>query len=125
MKIIKEKKIPFQVVEKGDRIDIDSKIYFDVLYPTKELNQESKNNNSLVLKLQYGTFEMLFTGDIEKEGESELIKIYKNTKMLQSSFLKLAHHGAKTSTTKEFLDAVNPQIVLIRCGQKQYIWSSK
>ena len=61
---------------------------------------------------------MLFTGDIEEIAEKEILKEYKNNlEILNSNILKVAHHGSKTSSTKEFLDKVNPEIALIGVGK--------
>ena len=64
---------------------------------------------------------MLFTGDIEEKAEKEIVKQYQNTKTLKSDILKIAHHGSKTSTTDEFLKAVQPKIALIGVRRKQHI----
>ena len=58
---------------------------------------------------------MLFTGDIEEIAEKEILKLYKDR--LKANVLKVAHHGSKTSTSKEFLEAVSPQIALIGVGE--------
>ena len=60
---------------------------------------------------------MLFTGDIEKKAEEEILETYKNSKILESDILKVAHHGSKTSTTNEFLNKVKPKIALIGVGK--------
>ena len=54
------------------------------------------------------------TGDIEKKIEKELVKSGKN---LQSDILKIAHHGSKTSSTKDFISAVNPIVAIIQAGK--------
>ena len=71
------------------------------------------NNNSLVCKLIYKNFSMLFTGDIEKESEEKIVQFYKNTNKLNSNILKIAHHGSKTSSSPTFIEKVKPQIALI------------
>ena len=58
------------------------------------------------MKLNYNNFSMLFTGDIEKEAEEEICKTYKNSNILESTILKVAHHGSKTSSTEEFLEKI-------------------
>lgn len=89
-----------------------------ILWPKEEQIAENMlNNNSIVAKLSYENFSVLFTGDIEKIAEKQILKEYKNTNVLKSNILKVAHHGSKTSTTKEFLDKVKPQIALIGVGK--------
>ena len=55
---------------------------------------------------------MLFTGDIEKIAEERLLHMYKK-EQLNADILKIAHHGSKSSSTENFIEAVNPKIVLI------------
>ena len=69
----------------------------------------------MVCKLSYKNFSMLFTGDIE-EAEKDILKEY-DLNDLQSTILKVAHHGSNTSSSQEFVDAVNPQIALIGVGE--------
>lgn len=116
--IAKEKKIIINTVVAGEKIKIEENLYFDVLWPEKKkkISENSINNNSLVLKLVYKQFSILFTGDIEKIAEKEMLKKYKNDE-LKSTVLKIAHHGSKTSSTEEFINMVNPQIALIGVGE--------
>jgi competence protein ComEC len=72
------------------------------------------NNRSGVIKLSYGKNSFLFTGDLEKSAEREYAKKYKY--FLDSDVLKVSHHGSKTSTSKEFLNFVTPEISLISTG---------
>ena len=71
------------------------------------------NNKSIVFKLVYGDFSMLFMADAEYEVEKELLESGAN---LSSDILKIGHHGSKTSTTDEFLDMVNPKYAVVSCG---------
>lgn len=73
------------------------------------------NNNSLVFKTVIGNKTFLFTGDIEKEAEEDLISKYGNR--LKSDVLKVAHHGSSTSSTIEFIAFVDPEVALISVGQ--------
>ena len=59
---VKQKKINILVVKKGDRVTIEKGIYFEILWPKDKLISD---NNSMVAKLNYNQFSMLFTGDIE------------------------------------------------------------
>lgn len=115
--IIKEKNIKVKVVEAENRINIESELYFDVLWPDSDniITQNAINNNSLVCKLVHKRFSILFTGDIEEIAEKAIIAKYKN--QLKSTVLKVAHHGSKTSSTMEFINAVNPKYALIGVGK--------
>lgn len=70
-----------------------------------------ENNNSLILKITYGNFSFLITGDAETEEEQSL------SGELASTVLKVGHHGSKTSTSADFLQQVNPQHAVISCGK--------
>ena len=116
--IIKSKKINIKIAKKGDYIKIDQKSYIEILFPENQLIEENiLNNNSLVFKFCSMKLDMLFTGDIEEIAEKQLVKLYKNTKKLESDILKVAHHGSKSSTTSEFLNLVKPKIALIGVGK--------
>lgn len=119
LKIAKEKNIKVKIVETGEKIKIEKNLYFDILWPNpKEMISENiLNNNSLVCKLVYKKFSMLFTGDIEEIAEKQILKDDKNSKLLKSTILKVAHHGSKTSSIQEFLERVNPKIALIGVGE--------
>lgn len=118
LKIARDKKINIIVVKSGDKIKLDSKIYFDILWPENNLIEEnSTNNNSIVAKLIFDDFKMLFTGDIEQISENKIVQKYKSTNKLKSSILKIAHHGSKTSNTEEFLNLIKPKIALIGVGK--------
>ena len=118
--IVKERRIKFQVVNKGDRVEIERNIYFDILWPdnSKLISENVLNNNSIVCKLYYNNFSMLFTGDIEEIAEKEILRQYKdNRNILKSTIIKVPHHGSKTSSTHEFLEAVNSSFALIGVGK--------
>lgn len=120
IKIVKEKKIKIMVVEAGQRINIQKELYFDILWPSYKnvISENNINNNSLVCKMVYQKFSILFTGDIEEIAEKAILEKYKNTNILKSTILKVAHHGSKSSSTQEFLNAVKPKIALIGVGKK-------
>lgn len=103
------------MVEEGERINIEKDLYFEILWPSfnKVVDVNSLNNNSLVCKLNYKNFSMLFTGDIENQTERILVSKYKNTNILNSEILKVGHHGSKTSSNEEFLALIKPKIALI------------
>lgn len=76
----------------------------NILGPLK--NYKNKNDNSLVAKVSYYNYHMLFLGDISKEVETDLLNFHHNK--LASNYLKIAHHGSNTSSDKAFINAVNP-----------------
>lgn len=118
LKIVKDKKINVMVVKKDDEICIEKNLKIDVLWPKREqITDNVLNNNSIVAKVIYNNFSILFTGDIEKVAEENIIREYKDTNLLTSNIIKIAHHGSKTSSTEGFLNLVNPKIALIGVGR--------
>lgn len=75
---------------------------------------DQPNNHSVVLHLQYGQISFLLGGDIEAPIEQNLVRLHTP---LAATVLKSNHHGSKTSSTEAFLNAVNPQIVVISVGK--------
>ena len=125
MKTIAELKTPYRSLKAGDTLDFGGGVKFKVLWPTSEFvaemnggkdgkkdKQYNLNNSSLVGKLTYKNFSMLFTGDCEKESEAKIVERY-SAKDLKCDVLKSGHHGTTTSSTKDFVAAVNPSAVLI------------
>lgn len=118
--IIKKRKIKVLVVDIGDKLQIEKNLYLDILWPdnSKQINENVLNNNSIVCKLNYNNFSCIFTGDIEEIAEKQIVKYYKkNLKVLDSTILKVAHHGSNTSSTEDFLIKINPKIALIGVGK--------
>lgn len=88
-------------------------VEFRVLAPLEDL--ESTNENSLVYKLCYKKFSMLFCGDIEEKAERLLLDIYGDT--LRADVLKVPHHGSASATSDALLEAVQPQYAVISSGE--------
>lgn len=119
-RIVNMKKVNAHVVEVGNKIQIENNLYFYVLWPTSTnmISDNAINNNSLVCKLVYKNFSMLFTGDIEEIAEKAILSKYVNKQeVLNADILKVAHHGSKTSSIKEFINAVNPKYAVIGVGK--------
>ena len=122
IEIAKQRKTKIIVVEAGQTLKIEKDISFSILWPNAEnlITENALNNNSIVTKLTYGKFQMLFTGDIEQIAEDKIVEKYGDN--LKATILKVAHHGSKTSSIESFINAVNPEIALIGVRKKQYIW---
>jgi competence protein ComEC len=71
-----------------------------------------RNNQALVMKLKFGKCQILFSGDIEEEGEKEITKKYPE----KINLLKVPHHGSLTSSHKEFLTALSPDWAVVSVG---------
>ena len=118
--ISSKKNIKVRIVGKGDRLQIEKDLYFDIIWPDEQklIEENVLNNNSIVTKLNYKSFSMLFTGDIEETAEKEILKQYRNNlEVLKSSILKVGHHGSKTSSIQQFVEAVKPKVSLIGVGE--------
>jgi competence protein ComEC len=104
--------IPTRVLGRGfsDRVD---GVRVEVLAPDPE-DRGSLNDRSLVLRLSYGPTAILFTGDLEAEGEQRLIERSAGT--ATATILKAPHHGSHTSSSEILLASVRPQIAVISTG---------
>ena len=119
-RIVKNRRVNLHVVQAGNKIRIETNLYFYVLWPTSTnmISDNAINNNSLVCKLIYKNFSMLFTGDIEEIAEKAILSKYVNKQeVLNADILKVAHHGSKTSSIKEFINAVSPKYAVIGVGK--------
>ena len=95
----------------GRTMELDG-VRFDFLWPLSETVDAARDANqiSAVLRVSYGSFSMLLTGDAGAEVEAELIA--RNGDALRSRILKLGHHGSATSSSDEFIDATKPGAVI-------------
>jgi len=114
--LVEEKQIKRDIAQAGQEIDLGNGIKMEVLNPPATLFKGTSadvDNNGVVLKLSWGEASFLFTADIREEAEFELIGQRAN---LKSTALKVSHHGSKTSTTSQFLGAVDPEVAVICVG---------
>lgn len=117
--IAKVKNINIKEVEAGQKINIEKNLYLDILWPSsnEKISDNILNNNSLMCKLVYKNFSVMFTGDIEEIAEKAILKKYFDKNILESTILKVAHHGSKTSTSSEFLKEIKPKFAVIEVGK--------
>lgn len=105
--------VPVRKIGKGDVLEIGG-VWMDVLWPAASTEPfGSDNNSSLVLRIAFGERTFLFTGDVEKEAEAKIIG-----PQLRSDLVKVPHHGSRTSSTQEFVNAVSPKIAVIPVGRR-------
>lgn len=97
----------------GEVISVDDGVTVEILHPNGLLSIDNRNENSVCLRLEYGEFSLLLTGDAEENAEKKILAQGVN---LQADVLKAGHHGARSSSTLPFLKAVAPQIVVISVG---------
>ena len=86
------------------------------LYVSPQDTVYEGNNDSLVLYVEHDNVGFLFTGDMEAEGEAQLIRSYGGV-IANLDVLKVAHHGSKTSSTAAFIQHVNPRAAVVMSGQ--------
>jgi len=111
---LKSKNLKINVIKKGtDSINLGENTKVTIFSPTKDY-YEDLNNYSPVIKIEYGKTSFLFTGDAQKEVEKEILA---NNEDISADILKVGHHGSSTSTTKDFLNKVNPSIGVISLGK--------
>jgi len=96
-------------------------IYFDdikfkIIHPDRSYEDNNINNLSIVARLDYRELSVLFTGDLEHEGEQYLITNY--PEFLDCDILKVGHHGSKTASSLSFIKAVDPQYAIISTAKK-------
>lgn len=114
-KLKNENKITVVAAGLGSKI-IANNALFNVLGPAKDSLKKDANENSLVLKLSYGSSKFLFTGDIGFKVEREIA----GRENLEADVLKVAHHGSKYSTSDLFLAGVSPMAAVISVGKNSY-----
>jgi competence protein ComEC len=83
------------------------------LVPATQREAPHKNDSSLVLHLRFGRTGILFAGDVHRSGEFEMLD---SPETPRADVLKVAHHGSRTSSSEEFLEAVAPSIALVSVG---------
>lgn len=116
-------KYSHRALKEGDRLDFGGGLVFDVLSPGdslvdkngKKLLDSDMNNRSLVMKMTFNNFSMMFTGDAEAPAEDVITKRF--SKSLKADVLKVGHHGSKTSSTYRFISKVMPKKAVISCGE--------
>ena len=118
-------------------INWGSELKVDVLYswdenanhPLGSATNTKENNSSIVLRIQYGDHVFLFMGDAEGKDRTddpatpkyvEKILLDGDPSRLKANVLKIAHHGSETSSTLPFIQAVNPDILIVQSGRKSF-----
>ena len=96
---------------RGDTIEVGN-LVFNVLHPDNLSG--TINNNSIVLSLSYGQVDFLFTGDAEREAEASMV----NAGLISDvEVLKVGHHGSRTASSKQLLQATKPNIAIYMAGK--------
>ena len=145
--LAEEHGIDVQFISQGDQVVTES-VTFTCLYPSRESGFEGPNENSMVLLMEYGDFQAIFTGDIGADQEAWIMNDdYASEKLLSDcesiydgqesnscedeisarlekpkiaaiELLKVPHHGSKYSNSREFLELIAPHYSIISAGEK-------
>lgn len=111
---LRERGIPLHVIGRGTVLQFGA-VTLETLGPpmTSNAAAPSENNDSLVLRVRYGSRAFLLTGDAEKEAESLLLQ---QPESLRADVVKAGHHGSRTSSTQDFVAATHAQYVIASVG---------
>ncbi len=113
--LAKQLKVPLIRLFAGRPLSIDPNIRLYILAPEFHAHNSNVNDLSLIIKLVYGKTSFLFTGDAEQPEEDAVVHDFGS--FLDSSVLKVGHHGSATSSTTSFLDLVTPKIGVVSVGR--------
>jgi beta-lactamase superfamily II metal-dependent hydrolase len=106
------KNIKYTVARRGQSISFDNNVRVNILWPT-DAKSDDANENSVVIRMSYGSIDFLFMGDANTKVENSLLSY---TGELDSEVLKVGHHGSSTSTSANFLAKVSPETSIIEVG---------
>ena len=111
----------YETAKPGTKYDLGGGALLTILAPSEPFFTKDKmttggneaNANSIVARLDYGSFSMLLAGDAEEQTEHRLL-----TKELdlQTKVIKISHHGSKYASSKDFLNRVKPEVAIVSCG---------
>jgi len=110
---VEKQGITYIVARQGQTIDIDPALGILVLWPPENRSSDDPNANSIVVRLSYGTVNLLYTGDATASAEEAITK---TGYPLNAQVLKIGHHGSSGSSSAPFLSRVNPDIAIIPVG---------
>lgn len=116
---IAQKNIPRKLVQAGESKSFGN-LKFEILSPLSPLENkkiDNLNNASIVNRLDFERFSVLFTGDAEKDVQKQLLSPPAGGKNIHTDILKVAHHGSENGLLEDFLRVVRPAIAIISVGQ--------
>ncbi len=111
----------YETAKPGTKYDLGGGALLTILAPSEPFFTKDKmgtggnetNANSIVARLDYGSFSMLLAGDAEEQTEHRLLT---KDLDLKSRVLKIGHHGSKYASSGDFLNRVKPEIAIVSCG---------
>lgn len=111
MESMKSRGMTFSTPEAGAEYELGTAV-FTIIAPND--TYDDPNNSSIALILDYGENSFLFSGDCEEEAERDILE---NGMNLDVDVYQAGHHGSRTSSTEEFLDAMSPEYAVISCEE--------
>ena len=111
----------YETAKPGTKYDLGGGALLTILAPSEPFFTKDKmttggnetNANSIVARLDYGSFSMMLAGDAEEQTEHRLLT---KELELQTRVLKVPHHGSKYASSKDFLERVKPEVAIVSCG---------
>ncbi|MEI8174338.1 MAG: ComEC/Rec2 family competence protein [bacterium] len=104
------------LVKRGMALDLGGSAIINILFPDRDVSSWATNDGSVVARLSYGKTSIMLTGDASTKTE-QIILSENSPVQLQSTILKVGHHGSRTSTSSEFVKIVSPEYALISDGK--------
>ena len=124
-----EKLVPDLLQQEGNSLDWGDELEVTILNANPNVNEDLINNSSIVIKIAYGKVSILLMGDAEGKNRNDSPQTIKYVEKrlvdkfgtkLESTILKVAHHGSETSTSIPFLRAVKPRYAIVMAGNKKF-----
>lgn len=121
MSLIRRRSIPYKYLQAGDSFQLGAHVQVSILHPVLKPNPEvwaksltvgEQNSYSMVLRIEYGNNVFLFCGDIYQNAEQEIVERY-GSELLRADFMHAPHHGDAASSSLEFIQAVDPDVVVV------------
>ena len=111
-------------IKPDTRIDVADDVSIEVLWPVEisddPIAADDPNEHNTVYMVHYRGKRIMVTGDLLEADEHDMVEYYRGTGRLKCDILKVAHHGSKSSSCEEFLDAAGPRIAVIQCGRNNF-----
>lgn len=113
--VLAKRRVAITTIARGDELNVGG-VSVTVLYPAAGVspNEVSNNDHSVVLRIVFGSKRILMTGDIEKGAERSLLA---EPTSLEADVIKVPHHGSRTSSTEDFVNAVGAKLAVISVGR--------
>lgn len=114
-RMVKEEGAEEMIARRGMNVPLGNGALLKIIFPDRDVSNMSRNDGSIMARLEYGSTSVMFTGDTTKIIEEYMVNHYPED--LPSDILKVAHHGSKTSTSRNFVEMVAPSYAVISDGK--------